>query len=73
VKVSSVCDSPNRVGKCLAILWWLSSILFRSVNFSHNSSWCPLLLKSYVFLPNPGTLFSLEQPVHPFSLRIIWR
>jgi hypothetical protein len=70
--VSPVCDSPDSVYMCLTILWWHSSILFRwSVNFSHNISWCPLLLlKSYVFLPNPGPLFCLEQPVYTFGLRL---
>ena len=58
LKVSPVRDSPDRVYMCLAILRWHSSILFRwSVCFSHNSSWCLLLLSPTFSCPIQGHSF----------------
>jgi len=75
LKVSPVCDSPNTVYICLAVLLWHSSILFGwSLNFSHHSSWSPA---HYCWSPTSSYqmqdhLFSPDQPI-PVCLRIIWR
>jgi hypothetical protein len=65
----------NQIGLHVsAILWWDSSILLRwAVSVSRNNSWCPLWLEPCVSLPNPGLIFSLEQPVTLVLFGNYWR